>query len=414
MFRIWIYLSLKNFLFNIFLKKNKEMVSRSIEQILSKQSNKKFSSLFSQCRVGFLYVLKFLKSRSIKREIIFCAYNLPEMINISENLNLKIKFCDIDYKTGFIDLKQLKEKVSKNTLAIVLTNMFNSHQDSQKIKKIVTKFKITLIEDNAIYFDNFSQFRRNKIYSGNFGDYTIYSFNIMKNISSLYGGAVTTNNKNFSKYSNKEENKLDNFYIIPLIKQILIFFILKLMSVKILYNFFFIHIIRYVHKKNIELILQIFYPSLKTIKISFPKYYYTKISNLSLNLTYQQLQDKKRRKKIFNLRKIKNEYYFKKLSKINTDKFNLIRIVDQNYQNFIDFPVLVKDKNDLNDYLLEKGIEVRFKHYYNCQKLFGFGTDCINAEKYEKELICLPNHPKISLSYIDFIVKNIEVYYSNS
>ena len=51
-----------------------------------------------------------------------------------------------------------------------------------KIKKIATKFKITLIEDNAIYFDNFSQFSRNKIYSGNFGDYTIYSFNIMKNI----------------------------------------------------------------------------------------------------------------------------------------------------------------------------------------------------------------------------------------
>ena len=165
MFRIWIYLGLKNFLLNIFLKKNKEMVSRSIEQILSKQSNKKFSSLFSQCRVGFLYVLKFLKSKSIKREIIFCAYNLPEMINISENLNLKIKFCDIDYKTGFIDLKQLKEKVSKNTLAIVLTNMFNSYEDSQKIKKIATKFKITLIEDNAIYFDNFSQFSKNKIYS---------------------------------------------------------------------------------------------------------------------------------------------------------------------------------------------------------------------------------------------------------
>ena len=80
----------------------------------------------------------------------------------------------------------------------------------------------------------------------------------MKNISSLYGGAVTTNNKNFSKYSNKEENKLDNFYIIPLIKQILIFFILKLMSVKILYNFFFINIIRYVHKKNIESIHQLF------------------------------------------------------------------------------------------------------------------------------------------------------------
>ena len=44
--------------------------------------------------------------------------------------------------------------------------------------------------------------------------------------------------------------------------------------------------------------------------------------------------------------------------------------------------------------------------------MFRNGKKCINAERYEKELICLPVHPKIPLSHIDFIVKNIEVYYS--
>ena len=33
-------------------------------------------------------------------------------------------------------------------------------------------------------------------------------------------------------------------------------------------------------------------------------------------------------------------------------------------------------------------------------------------EQFEKELVCLPNHKKISLPYIDYIVKNIDVYYS--
>ena len=55
---------------------------------------------------------------------------------------------------------------------------------------------------------------------------------------------------------------------------------------------------------------------------------------------------------------------------------------------------------------------MRFKHYYNCQKLFGSKLHCINAEKFENELICLPNHPKITISYIDFIVNNIDLYYS--
>ena len=33
----------------------------------------------------------------------------------------------------------------------------------------------------------------------------------MKNISSLYGGAITTNNKDFIKFYNKEYEKLKNF-----------------------------------------------------------------------------------------------------------------------------------------------------------------------------------------------------------
>ena len=234
----------------------------------------------------------------------------------------------------------------------------------------------------------------------------------MKNISSFYGGAASTNNINFVKFYNKEETKLSNFFYLPLIKQVTIYFILKLMSYDFLYKNFFFHIIKYAHKHNIESVLYLFYPSLKSIKIKFPNYYFTKISNLSTHMTYYQLKDKDRRQKLFNLRKTKHKYYLTQLSKIKDRKFNLIKITDENYQNFLDFPILVKDKNDLNKYLLDKGIEVRFKHYYNCEKMFGIRKECLNAEKYEKELICLPVHPKISLSYIDFIVKNIETYNS--
>ena len=334
------------------------------------------------------------------------------MINIAANLNLKIKFCDIDYKTGLIDVSKLKNKISKKTAAIVLTNMFNSYSDSLKIKKIAKKNNINLIEDNAIYFDNFCKTKKKFFYSGTLGNYTIYSFNIMKNISSLYGGAISTNDKKFIDFFKKETAQLKNFSNFVLIKQIVIFFILKLMSIKLLYKSLFRYIIEYSHKNKIQFILKIFYPSLKSIKKKFPNYYSARISNLSLYLTYDQLNNFKRRKKLFKLRKEKNYYYFKKLSAIRKNNFNLIKISDKNYQNFLDFPILVKNKNSLNNFLLEKGIEVRFKHYYNCQKLFGYGEKCTSAERYENELMCLPNHPKISLSYIDYLVKNIELYYS--
>ncbi len=100
------------------------------------------------------------------------------------------------------------------------------------------------------------------------------------------------------------------------------------------------------------------------------------------------------------------------LSKIKSSRLNLIKIRDENYQNFLDFPILVKDKDSLNKYLLDRGIEIRLKHYYNCEKMFGAKNKSINSEKYEKELICLPVHPKITFSYIDFVVKNIKGYYT--
>ena len=45
------------------------------------------------------------------------------------------------------------------------------------------------------------------------------------------------------------------------------------------------------------------------------------------------------------------------------------------------------------------------KHYYNCAKMFNNKSSNAVAEKYEKELICLPVHPKITPSYISFVAR---------
>jgi dTDP-4-amino-4,6-dideoxygalactose transaminase len=67
--------------------------------------------------------------------------------------------------------------------------MFNNFHQLLFLKKKLKKKKIPLIEDNSIYFDNFKSGKL-KRFSGYLGDYTILSFNIMKNISAFYGGAV--------------------------------------------------------------------------------------------------------------------------------------------------------------------------------------------------------------------------------
>ena len=37
---------------------------------------------------------------------------------------------------------------------------------------------------------------------------------------------------------------------------------------------------------------------------------------------------------------------------------------------------------------------------------------CINAEKYENELICLPVHQKIKIQNMEYIIFNLKKYFS--
>ena len=51
------------FSFFSFKKQKTENVKRKVENFISHQSNKKFTALFSQCRVAFYFILKFLKKK---------------------------------------------------------------------------------------------------------------------------------------------------------------------------------------------------------------------------------------------------------------------------------------------------------------------------------------------------------------
>ncbi len=414
-FRIHLYLNIKNFFKSAFLTIYKKKHSITIKNILIKNSKKKYVVLTSQCRIAFLIILQYFKKNiSKKNEIIFLAYNLPEMINVAKNLNFKIILCDLDYKTGFYDLKKLKSKINNKTAAVVLTNMFNSYEQGLKLKKICSSKKISLVEDNAIYFDNYKTSQNTKKYSGLLGDFTIYSFNIMKNISGLYGGAVTSNNKNFNSFSKEKILEFRTFPKIILYKQIIMFFVLKTLSINMLYKYLFFGIIKYAYINKIDFLLKQFYPSLKFKIKKFPTHYFTNISGLSKKLVFHQLTDVKKRNQNHKSRKYNNIYYYNKFNKIRLKQIKLIKIYDFNYQNFIDFPILAKNRIALNKFLLKNGIESRLYYYKNCEQVFNKNRklQCLNSQKFENEIICLPNSEKITSKYIDFIIETISNFYS--
>ena len=277
-FRINIYLSLIVFFKSLV---NPDIKEKKIEVLIKKNSEKKYFVLTSQLRVSFLILLKYLKKKfPNKNEIIFQPFNLPEMVNIAVKNKYKIKFKKLNTKTAQPDLKYLNSIINKKTVAIVITNIFTSPTSIILIKNFCKKKKILLIEDNAIYFDNFFIRNKKRKFSGSFGDYTLYSFNIMKNISSFFGGGVASNDNQFKFFAEKELLKYDNFHKLILFKQIITFFFLKILKLNFFY-YFFLKILKYSHSKKLVSILKIVYPSMKFKKINFPNYYFTRISDIS-------------------------------------------------------------------------------------------------------------------------------------
>ncbi len=411
LFRINICLTIKFFFLSFFISDNKK--TKKIINYLSNKSKRKNILLTSQLRVGFILVLKYLKRLNPdKKEIIMSSYNLAEMVNICQNLNLKIVFPKLN-ENLFICEKDLKKKINKKTLAVVTTNIFNSFNDSKKIKNLCNSKKVPLIEDNAIYFGNFKKIGNKKIYAGSFGDYSLNSFNIMKNISAMYGGSIETNDKKFAEFANRELNLYKKFPPIKFLMQSIIFLILKTLSIRPIYKLFFFNLLKKAYTQNNLFILSLVYPSLKFKKRSLPDYYFTKMNYISKNMIYFQINDVEN----FNInhiaKKNNNIYYTKVFKNKKIRDIKVLKNKDPNFQNYNDFPIFVNKKKYLVNYLFSKGIETKTIQYVDCQKIFKSYKNHKNSRNYENEIICLPNHKKITQKYINYVVSCIDMFYKN-
>ena len=215
---------------------------------------------------------------------------------------------------------------------------------------------------------------------------------------------------------NLQKKKLKKFKKFPKLKfltQSTIFFILKILSIKIIYKLFFLNIIKWANKKNNEILLSLVYPSLKFKKQFFPNYYFTNMNYISKNMIYLQIKNQNNFNENHLAKKMNNRYYSKKFRETKISEIKLFNNKDLNFQNYNDFPILVSKKKALVDYLFSKGIEPKTIQYVDCHKIFYNYKNKQKLVEYENKILCLPNHRKITHSYIDNVVRSIHMFYKN-
>ena len=114
--------------------------------------------------------------------------------------NNKIVFADIDNDTGLISLNSVKNKISKNTKAVIPVNLYGQKVDIKKLRGIVGSNKY-IIEDSAQAHFAFSCFDCKKSTSTKcckkemnhkYADISCYSFYPSKNLGAYGDGGIIT------------------------------------------------------------------------------------------------------------------------------------------------------------------------------------------------------------------------------
>ena len=104
------------------------------------------------------------------------------------HLGAKIIWCDVDPETGMMSLKHLEKLVDQSIKAIVVLHKDGEPFEIDKLKKILKQKKSNakIIEDAAHAFG--AKYKNKKI--GNHGDLVAFSFQAIKQIHTIDGGAL--------------------------------------------------------------------------------------------------------------------------------------------------------------------------------------------------------------------------------
>jgi dTDP-4-amino-4,6-dideoxygalactose transaminase len=119
------------------------------------------------------------------------------------NLGGKVVWADITASTGNIDPDDISKKITKHTRAILYVNWGGTPAEIEKIYKIGKDNNIPVIQDAAHSFG--AKWQGAPI--SDFADFTCYSFQAIKHLSSGDGGAIVINDQ----YKNTLARKLKWF-----------------------------------------------------------------------------------------------------------------------------------------------------------------------------------------------------------
>ncbi len=270
-------------------------------------------------------------------------------------------FCDVDEKSLCIDIDKAEELISSKTKAIITMDYGCMLCDHDRASEVAKKYGIRIIHDAAHAFG--SEYKNKMI--GSFSDICMFSFDPVKNITCIDGGAIIV----------KEEEELKKIHEMRLIGMG--------QPASVMY-------------KN----QRAWTYDVKDIGFRYH------MSNIHAAIGLAQM---KKIEIINETRRYAASYWNRKLGQIAE-----IKVPQTNFDSCVPFLYYIRVpeelRKDFQKYLLKQGIETGihwqpghwFSLFRQCRK-----GDLSVTEKIVREIVSLPLHAKMPQDDIDRIAQNI-------
>jgi len=146
-----------------------------------------------------------VKAMDIKEgdEVLVPSFTFASSVNVILYERAAPVFVDIDSETFNIDPKDLERKITKNTKAIMVVDVFGHPAEWDDILRIAKKYDLQVIDDSCEALG--AEYKGKKL--GQFGDCACFAFYPNKQITTGEGGMIVTNNEGIASLARSLRNQ---------------------------------------------------------------------------------------------------------------------------------------------------------------------------------------------------------------
>jgi dTDP-4-amino-4,6-dideoxygalactose transaminase len=200
---------------------------------------------FPFARTAIYYALK-SKNFPKGSEIIMPPISIKAILDVVLECGLKPVFVDLNPETICFDPEKLRQAITPNTKAALITYLFGIVPDMDEMMAVFREHRLFVMEDFSHCLNG--RYGEKKI--GTFGDVGIYSSSSIKTLDTYGGGLLVTDDPSLNEILKKDQLQLKPPHRIGLIKKIFTDLIRNVATTRLVFHFLTFPMLRFMSKSR--------------------------------------------------------------------------------------------------------------------------------------------------------------------